>query len=372
MMVRRLEMSMLAARMGPLAIILYAAAPAPSSLPSARSLDHATEADRASYVRRATIWTPSDVASKDFMVGPPRKDSFPFDEKVSCDYIQPEEPMGGTTPKFACALSPDDVVKVKYGRKNGEVYAAVASSRLLWALGFGADSIYPVQVTCRNCPIEPWWWSTEKRVPERTYELATIERRLPGERIESKPDQGWAWPELDTVDESAGGAPRAHRDALKLLMVLLQNSDSKPDNQKLVCPPDAVSKDAAGNQTCSRPLMYVKDLGCGFGHATTFDNSKVDLAAWETEAIWKDKARCVGNLKKSMQGTYGDPTISEAGRKFLADLLAQLTDKQINDMFTVARVNRYDEHPERNRPIADWVRAFNTKRAEIVNQRCPS
>ena len=73
--------------------------------------------------------------------------------------------------------------------------------------------MYPVQVTCRNCPIEPWYWATEKRVPETTFEIAAIERRLPGKRIETKEDEGWKWPELDTVDEKAGSAARAPRRA---------------------------------------------------------------------------------------------------------------------------------------------------------------
>ena len=41
-----------------------------------------------------------------------------------------------------------------------------------------------------------------------------------------------------------------------------------------------------------------------------------------------------------MTGTLGDPAISEAGRKFLADLLVQLTDQQVRDLFEVARVDR--------------------------------
>ena len=90
-------------------------------------------------------------------------------------------------------------MKVKYGRKNGEVYAEVAATRLFWALGFWADRMYPVQVTCRNCPVEPWFWSTEKRVDEKTFEIAAIERRLPGKRIQSKEDEGWRWAELDTA-----------------------------------------------------------------------------------------------------------------------------------------------------------------------------
>ena len=349
---------------------LAAAGPSPS--PAPRDLAHVTPAERAAYIRRAFVWQRTNIASMDFLAGPQAKDGFTFDQQVSCDYIQPPEPLGGTTPKFLCALAPKDVVKVKYGRKNGEVYSAVAASRLFWAIGFAADAIFPVQVTCRNCPIEPWWWSTEGRVPQRTYELATIERHLPGERIETRENEGWRWPELDTVDEQEGGAPRVHRDALKLIMVFLQNSDTKPDNQRLQCPPDAVGKDAAGNQTCSRPLLYVKDLGYAFGQATLFDNSKSNLQDWESQPVWKDPAQCIGNLKRSVVGTLKYPQISEAGRKFLADLLVQLSDKQLTDMFTAARVERFHEHPERSRPISDWVSAFKKKRDEVVNAHCPS
>jgi hypothetical protein len=360
----------LGARLVPMAVALLAAAPSPS--PGPRALDHATAEERAGYLRRAAVWMRTDVATMDLLAGPARKDAFTFDQQVACDYIKPSEPLGGTTPKFLCALSPDDVAKVKYGRKNGEVYAGIAASRLFWALGFGADAFYPVQVTCRNCPIEPWWWGTEKRVEQKTYEIASIERHLPGRDIETRDAEGWAWPELETVDESAGGASRAQRDALKLLMVFIQNSDSKGDNQRMVCPPDAVGKDAAANETCARPLLYVHDLGYAFGAATLFDTTKNDLAAWEGEAIWKDPARCVGNLKKSRVGTLKDPPIGEAGRKFLAGLLGQLSDKQITDMFTAARVERFHEHPERNRPVAEWVRVFKKKRDEIAKNTCPS
>jgi hypothetical protein len=79
----------------------------------------------------------------------------------------------------------------------------------------------------------------------------------------------------------------------------------------------------------------------------------------------------VGNLKKSLLGNLKDPPITEAGRKFLADLLVQLSDKQIADMFTAARVDRFHRHQERNLPVSEWVRVFKKKRAEIVDHRCP-
>ena len=71
---------------------------------------------------------------------------------MTCDYV--EEKQTGT-PKFDCAISADDKIRVKYGEQNGEVYSEVAASRLLWALGFGADRVYPVKVVCNGCPGGP-------------------------------------------------------------------------------------------------------------------------------------------------------------------------------------------------------------------------
>ena len=59
------------------------------------------------------------------------------------------------------------------------------------------------------------------------------------------------------------------------------------------------------------------------------------LEQWAKTPIWQDAKACVGKLNKSMTGTLSDPVISEAGRQFLADLLVQLTDSQLHDLFEV-------------------------------------
>jgi len=45
-------------------------------------------------------------------------------------------------------------------------------------------------------------------------------------------------------------------------------------------------------------------------------------------------------LPKSSTGTLDNPIIREEGRKFLADLLVQLTDVQLHDLFEAARFPR--------------------------------
>ena len=58
----------------------------------------------------------------------------------------------------------------------------------------------------------------------------------------------------------------------------------------------------------------------------------------------------------------------------LADLLAQLSDEQIDALFTVSRVVLRSLDPERLDPepgtVAEWADAFKRKRADIAERRC--
>ena len=349
--------------------------------PSAQSKEHAgvTAELRLADLRRAQVWAPTDVASMDIAVGPIGPGAFPPNAAVVCNYINKK--MSGRSPKFACVIPPDDEVKVKYGRPNGEVYAEVAASRLLWALGFFADRMYPVRVVCRGCPTDV-----------QDTELASIQRKV-GKDIETKPGSGWAWPELDRVDPAAGGAPRAQRDALKLIAAFLQHSDSKAEQQRLVClsavkertsevgpsgEDHLKGKDQKGLEPCAQTALIVHDLGQTFGHANAFNRnsvSSVNLDGWSRASVWKDPARCIANMKKSFTGTLENPAISEEGRKFLAGLLTQLSDTQLHQLFEVSRF------PQRSPSSSDasasgiierWVDAFKRKRDEVVNHTCPS
>ena len=270
----------------------------------------------------------------DLKAGPQGRNALAPNETVTCRFV--DKKMGGSTPKFTCALAPEDDVKVKYGRDNGETYAEVAATRLLWALGFPADREYPVRVVCLGCPRDPAR-SHDDRRDQVVFDPATIERKMAGRAIETSPDSGWSWPELDLSDEASGGAPREHRDALKLLAVLLQHTDSKPAQQRLVCVSDQ-SDDV--REACRQPVMMVTDLGMTFGHANVFNRNGVgsaNFSEWAGADIWLDRVRCIGNLPKSATGTLGNPPISEEGRRFLADLLSQLSDQQLQDLFESAR-----------------------------------
>ena len=320
---------------------------------------------RSDAIRRAQVWAPTDIPSMDLRAGPAGPEAFAPGQVVECDYV--DKPLNGKSPKFTCAISPTDEVKVKFGRDNGEVFAEVAATRLLWALGFGADAEYPVKIQCRGCP-ENFHGKPARGKPPIFVDPATIERKMHGHAIEIKEDSGWDWAELDLIDEGAGGAPRAQRDALRLLAAVIQHTDSKPQQQRLLCPKPAGDPPADG--TCAAPLMILNDVGLTFGHANAFNANmpgSVNFEEWSKTKVWADSKGCVAELKKSITGTLDHPTISEAGRKFLADLLVQLTDQQLHDLFDVARFQLRSGHS-----VDEWVEAFKHKRDEIATRTCPA
>lgn len=320
--------------------------------------------DRGRVIARSRVWIPMDIASLDLKAGPDEPGSFPLGATITCTYL--DKKLSGLSPKFACETPDGDELKVKYGGANGEVYGEVMSSRLLWALGFGADRMYSVRVICQGCPAHIGGIARDNG--DRILDPAAIERKFGHEELFAH----WKWQELDLVDEESGGASRAERDALKLLAVFLQHSDSKPQQQRIVC------LEPGGDGLCGQPLMMINDLGVTWGRANRWNQQprgSVNLAEWQEIDVWKNPTGCVGNLSGSFTGTLKEPVISEDGRQFLAGLMTQLADDQLRGMFEAARVHLRARAPESARSglatVDEWVMAFKAKRAQIVERRCP-
>jgi hypothetical protein len=198
-----------------------------------------------------------------------------------------------------------------------------------------------------------------------------VERKMAGSEWPRNDESGWSWQELAEIAPARGGAPRAQRDALTLLAVFLQHTDSKPQQQRILC------LGGVDDGACNRPFLLVSDVGLTFGtgsRANLNDVSGANLERWRSTPVWRDEPGCVGNLDKSFTGTLARPVIGEAGRRFLADLLLQLSDAQLRDLFEVARVNLRVREPGRALSgfptIDEWVTAFKQKRDEIVTKRC--
>lgn len=351
--------------------------------PAPRTLKKLTVAERDAILVRAQVWSPVATQSLDLLVGPQGPGAFKPQSETTCRFVYPSSPLTGLTPKFRCAMTAKDEVKVKFGPHNGEVYGVVAASRLAWALGFASDTWYPARVSCLDCPEDPWkasgveWYKGWPQfVAARKFDPSAIEREFPGDDVETPDFSGWSWPELDRVDSQKGGAPRAQVDALKLLAVFLQHNDTKPVQQRLVCPPGELVRGDHGNETCRSARLVLKDVGATFGEGSFWRVDKVNLERWRDAPVWRDAESCIGHLPRYLNGSLEHPAIGEAGRQFLAERLSLLSDKQIRDLFTAARVEQRGDvfHPQPgvSRPptVDDWVRVFKDKRAQIVNHHC--
>jgi len=363
-----------------------------------------TSNERIEYIRRARVWEPTDVSSRNLYNGPEGELKFPVDQEITCDFFP--KPLAGLTEKFLCRLDNGRIFKVKYdeGDRFKEAFGEVLGTRLFWALGFYADRMLPVRVTCRGCPKHPWLYvnasKNKHRLDEKglirslppeaevgtyTFDPAALEEKLDAEPIEERKDQGWSWKSLKLVDEALGGATKAEIDALKLLNAFVQNSDNKAKQNSLVCPRNDLVEGDAGKVTCRRPILYVDDLGSVFGNGgfrTGYDG-RIDYEGWKKRAVWRDRDSCKARLVSIMgifrTTTLSDPVISEAGRALLARQLGQLSDAQIADLFRAARIERlHQTMPDgasgrREVTVKDWVELFKKKRAEITNHPgCPA
>ncbi|MDQ3069395.1 MAG: hypothetical protein M3R55_06665 [Acidobacteriota bacterium] len=334
---------------------------------------------RADALTRGRVFMPEAPAVEqvDFTRNHTEPNPFPPDAALECRY-QPKK-ISGTTPKFDCRMANGEVIKVKYG-VNPEIPSEVATTRLLTALGFGADHMSIVKsVRCFGCPRSPfryrqaseWFFVTplhEWMIDFDKYtdfEQVAIERKLNARAFEAGEHEGWAWYELAAVDPSRGGAPRADVDALRLMAVFLAHWDNKSANQRIACLGDDGDD---GDARCANPLLMIQDAGATFGPR------KVDLDGWKRAAIWRtDKPGCWASMDQLPYSgaTFSDVEITEDGRRILADKLGRLTDRQITQMFSAAG---FPDADGTMRPgatdVQPWVEVFMAKRREIATRAC--
>jgi hypothetical protein len=206
-----------------------------------------TKEAREAFLRSAQLWTPTHTSELDIRSGPSGPTAFRPDELVTCDFVP--TPRTGSSKKFNCRLDSGDVVKVRYGADNPEVEGSVLATRLLWALGFGADAAYPVRVVCRGCSDDPWN-KRDKIEGSQVFDIATIEA---APHDAGRP-AGWAWREPDTPDELRG-PPRAARCAPAACRAQ-QHTDNKSEQQSLDCLPRGLE-----GMAHARSVFILHDVG---------------------------------------------------------------------------------------------------------------
>jgi hypothetical protein len=363
-------------------VLSVACGPAdPQGVEAAASTKSVAVRIRESALASARVWRQpaTAIGLADLRVNPQRPDRLSDDDEIDCRFTL--TPVDGTTPKFYCALSSGELVKIKYGRNNPELLAEVAASRLLTALGFMADHMFVLKrVRCAGCPTFPFQalrclariGVQSACMPggiddNRIVHLDTVvlERKLAGRIVEAYEDQGWGWFELDRIDAAHGGSTLAEVDAFRLMAIFLAHWDNKPPNQRLICPAGADRPDGS----CAEPLAIIHDLGATFGPL------KVDLQNWKRGQIWKDARTCTVSMEHMPWGggTFTERRISDSGRLLFLRLVEQLSDGQLRDLFEGSRITTQDQFSAEATRADAWVRAFKGRVEQIrAAGPCPS
>jgi hypothetical protein len=319
---------------------------------------------RADALARAQVWSPPvrPIGEVDFSrnVDP----AFSPADDVSCEYLFDDS--HGWSPKFDCVLAGGEVVRVKYGRGNGEVFAEAAATRLLSALGFGADRVSVVRsVRCFGCPPYPYprwgaFWNGLLRAQGgyRTYEPAIVERRLEGTALVHHGARGWSWDELDRLDPARGGASSLQKDALRLTAVFLAHWDHKPENQRLLC----LEAPKAAGDGCRRPWAFIQDAGSTFGPRCA------DLQRWRAAPLWSDAGRCRLHMARvPHEGSgFADVEIGEGARRFVAERLGAISRAQLRALFSASRFERRAFASTGSQDPEAWADVFTARVAEIA------
>ena len=372
----------------PSALVIALFARAPGWAQEATAPPALTGSARQEAALRARVWRepPIPVEQYDFLNGEKAPDAFALHEVIDCRFVP--QKMGGWTPKFLCELPNGDRLKIKYhtaAEANPEVAAEIAASRLLRALGFGADRMYTVKsVRCHGCPEKPFsvlkqLFPKDSDVPfnhgyapdfsvAREFELVTIERKMEGKPIPDAP----AGFDLTELRSPAYAGPRPPVDALNLLIAFLYDSDTTRENQELLC----MDSEYQGGP-CRKSMVSMGDLGAVLGGGLQSDGhslNKLDLEQWKQAPLWADEAKCRLEIKGHYRQTFGAPEVSEDGRLFFAGLVRKLSPKQVSDMFRGAKVHEFSDKGESEEKIvARWVKAFY-KRIELITKKkkpCP-
>jgi hypothetical protein len=105
-------------------------------------------------------------------------------------------------------------------------------------------------------------------------------------------------------------------------------------------------------------------MGSTFGYSRSSEN-KARLDVWrKKDPIQVSGGRCNANAK-----SVGDTTITEPGRRLLAEGLQRLLDAEKRNG-TITKVFDASRNAERDRPAAEWAAEFERKARMIIDARC--
>jgi hypothetical protein len=267
------------------------------SLANASLAQKEKDKDKKEYTGTPVLWTqPTDIATRNLVDGAGGEAMRPDIRQLT--FIEQKE--GGYSTKYRVKDASGNEWMAKIGR---EAQPDTVANRLLWAIGYETEIAY-------------------------LYPHLTIEGkgRFDNVRLEARPKDvkrtgPWKWEENPFV-----GKPEFN--ALKIMMVMINNWDMKDDNNEILA-----SKTGENDQ-----LRYIiSDLGGSFGKTGGIISRSRNKPSDYVKATFIEKIngndidfKYSGKNKKLFENL----TVDDA--RWLSNLLGQLSDEQIKDAFRAA------------------------------------
>lgn len=263
------------------------------------------------------LWQePTDIASRNLFLGPGGEEMKP--DLRSVTFLKKEEGGWSTKYRVRDASNREWVAKI-----GGEAQAETAAVRLMWAIGYHTEINYLVPCVRIEGAPKP-----------RKQDGTCQDGGLANVRFEARPKyverlDSWLWAENPFVGTK-------ELQGLIVMMAFLNNWDIKDENNKVI--------QLRSEQTGTYEARYIiSDLGATFGKTgggaplvwrLTRSRNKPEDYHKET-FVEEVKGRNVFfRYNGKGQDLFDDIRTEEA--KWLGDLLARLSDQQLNDAFRAA------------------------------------
>ena len=335
---------------------------------------------------KPVIWrNPGNISRRDLRYGPGAPELAPVGP-----FTFIEEDKSGESPKFEVRDSRGDIWKIKLGP---EAQAETVATRLVWAVGYFAEEAYYFdEVRIENLP---------RLSRGQDYVRGNIVRgaRFETKRANMKRGSTWGWQKnpFESTRELSG---------LKVLMILLNNFDARPENNRVIYVNGPRGREAR---------YYVTDLGATLGRAgglggtrtkndlTDFLSTKfvrgVDSRDGVVEFDYDTRPRGFGHLSVLHPFYYRNEVKKEkamrgipiAHARWIGSLLNQLSDEQLRDAFRAAnysegvsesyvgalreRINQLTRLPvqstrrQRSETVGTKIRRFNSRAVDQVGTK---
>jgi hypothetical protein len=284
-----------------------------------------------------------------------------------------------------------DHFKIKYLKppypdhnpRFNEVFTAVATTRIMWALGFPADYVYPAgSVNCVGCTDDPFGQKLSdnkaslKDAPA-VFKVVNVERELPLDQINPEDDETWSWTDAAKFysDGEWTHQQKVEFDAYRLALGLIHYYNALPQQNRLVCA-EWEPVEAGHSKVCRKPMIYVHDLGSTFGKKRSGldlfgTNPRGIFDAYEPQTVFLSPANC--ELRATL---LGDKKVLKEAQDLMIQRLARLDRDTVKSIFRVARFNMMDQKQVRRLRAAgsqnvdeaaldEWTNVF-LKRIEEV------